>query len=381
MDLETNVKDYDELLGYAYSGVEEPQLWHSFVDCFKKIVGARGVSIVVQSMLLQEQQSKNRYMLISTDKVSHPPEDYLQSVMTANRAIDISQPRPASLSEAVPKDTFFKSSLHPKSLERIDVKYLISVDICRTETLTVELAVERTEAHGIFTDRDKQLIEMIVSHMRRAIRFKAGMNHSTQYQSFYGKIMDKMGISYLVLDESGRLLSSNTSAHRIIDSRGGLTIREGRLVSVDATSGIELKHAINTAATAKINGYTAQSGMVMRVGTLGGPELDVVVKPIFAESMAFVERSPAVAVFVTECFENKSRMDPAALVKIYGFTKSEGKLGALLSAGMTIKEASECLKVSINTAKTHLRGIYEKTGFNRQSQIVALLNKSSIRLF
>lgn len=380
MNLSNDLKRYDELLGFAYSGIHEPQLWNSFVNCFQEVIGARDVSIVIESKPLEDKQVKSRYMLISTDKAPHLTAEYLDSVMDVNMLMDIPQPRAAAISDVMPTGTFFNSQLYQQFLKPIDVRHLMSVDICRTETLMMKLSVERTEQQGMFTERERQLFEMIIPHLRRAIEFKANISQGGQFQSFYERLMDKMDIGCIVLDERGKLLSNNTFAQNILSDERGLAIRSGKLVALESSVGSELKQAIKTAVIAKLNACKAQNGMGLRVGDSSNTQLDLVVKPLFSKEMSLVDGSPTVAVFVSECVQSVSSMDVQALAKIYGFTKCEARIGSLLCAGMTIAEASDEVGVSINTAKTHLRGIYEKTGFNRQSQVVALLNKSSARL-
>ena len=56
------------------------------------------------------------------------------------------------------------------------------------------------------------------------------------------------------------------------------------------------------------------------------------------------------------------------------------QIGALLAKGTCLSDVAMRLHVSINTVKTHLRGIYEKLGTSKQAQVVARLNHSSARL-
>jgi DNA-binding CsgD family transcriptional regulator len=44
----------------------------------------------------------------------------------------------------------------------------------------------------------------------------------------------------------------------------------------------------------------------------------------------------------------------------------------MLASGMTILEAGEALDVSANTARTHLRSLFAKTGTHRQAELVRL---------
>jgi DNA-binding CsgD family transcriptional regulator len=61
------------------------------------------------------------------------------------------------------------------------------------------------------------------------------------------------------------------------------------------------------------------------------------------------------------------------LRRLYGLTPAEANVGSLLIAGSTIEDAAHELGVSITTARTHLRQLFNKTGTNRQAELVQRL--------
>jgi DNA-binding CsgD family transcriptional regulator len=60
------------------------------------------------------------------------------------------------------------------------------------------------------------------------------------------------------------------------------------------------------------------------------------------------------------------------LVKLYGFTRAEARLVVLLAQDRTLEDAATALGIARTTAKTHLQRVFEKTGTNRQPQVVRL---------
>lgn len=60
----------------------------------------------------------------------------------------------------------------------------------------------------------------------------------------------------------------------------------------------------------------------------------------------------------------------------YGFTDAQAKLALALWGGTGIKEAAKKLPISINTARTHLRAIYEKVGVANHAELMAVLTTS-----
>jgi len=60
------------------------------------------------------------------------------------------------------------------------------------------------------------------------------------------------------------------------------------------------------------------------------------------------------------------------LVKLYGLTRAEARLVTLLAQDFSLEDAAAALGIARSTAKTHLQHVFEKTGTNRQPQVVRL---------
>ena len=73
---------------------------------------------------------------------------------------------------------------------------------------------------------------------------------------------------------------------------------------------------------------------------------------------------------------------PVELVQsLFDLTPAEARVARSLAAGETVEAIASARGVSQNTIRTHVRGVLEKTGCNRQVDIVALLSAiSSTRL-
>jgi DNA-binding CsgD family transcriptional regulator len=73
---------------------------------------------------------------------------------------------------------------------------------------------------------------------------------------------------------------------------------------------------------------------------------------------------------------------PVELVQsLFDLTPAEARVARSLAAGETVETIASARGVSQNTIRAHVRGVLEKTGCNRQVDIVALLTAiSSARL-
>jgi DNA-binding CsgD family transcriptional regulator len=64
------------------------------------------------------------------------------------------------------------------------------------------------------------------------------------------------------------------------------------------------------------------------------------------------------------------------LQTLYHLTPAEIRVCTHLLEGKSLVDAAELVGISINTAKTHLKSAFSKTGTARQSQLIKLLAHS-----
>jgi DNA-binding CsgD family transcriptional regulator len=70
------------------------------------------------------------------------------------------------------------------------------------------------------------------------------------------------------------------------------------------------------------------------------------------------------------------RLENAGLV--YGLSRAQLAIASAITAGLSLGEAADKAGISINTARTHLQRIYDKTGVRNQAALVRVLLASSI---
>jgi DNA-binding CsgD family transcriptional regulator len=83
-------------------------------------------------------------------------------------------------------------------------------------------------------------------------------------------------------------------------------------------------------------------------------------------------RSPQIVLLIIDP-ERRRPSAPDLLVGLYGLTRREAVLASTLSCGKTVEEAAHELQMSYETARSHLRRIFEKTNTSRQAELILLL--------
>jgi DNA-binding CsgD family transcriptional regulator len=119
----------------------------------------------------------------------------------------------------------------------------------------------------------------------------------------------------------------------------------------------------------------------MRVRRISGrPDIGVVVRPSSSQVDRLNERlTTSIAVFLsveTPEISQEPAVPSEVIQKLFGLTPKEATLALRLAAGESLLEASERLGIKPNTARTHLRSIFTKTGVDRQAKLVRALLRS-----
>jgi DNA-binding CsgD family transcriptional regulator len=92
------------------------------------------------------------------------------------------------------------------------------------------------------------------------------------------------------------------------------------------------------------------------------------------------KRRPAAVLFLRDAESNVPQPSQELVRRLFGLTRKEAALALLLAEGYTLDEAADKMDVRRNTARTHLRSIFCKTGVTRQTMLVRLLLNSVVTL-
>ena len=378
MGAAASLRGLDELVGLAYEGIEEATPWKTLVGELSQRSESHDASIVISSAA-----APGAYLLVTDNEDPHlTGSEHVNGVMSVNVFLDLVQPEASTPEELMPDGEFFRTELYLQFLKPYNLRYLLGRDVVRDELLHVKLSLERTADQEPFSQRERALLEAIAPHLQRAIRLRERQEQGKHMRFFFEEAMAKLAIGCLMLDGRGRVVSINPWARRLIEQNDALSVRNGRLRAVDSVDGRSLNKAIEAALAQRARSAAPGRGTALRLESAPGMAvLDLVVKPLARDSLLESGSAPAVVVYMNDCRRPGIELDPGALATMYGLTHCESQIGALLAKGTCLSDVADRLHVSINTVKTHLRGIYEKLGTSKQAQVVARLNHSSARLF
>ena len=240
------------------------------------------------------------------------------------------------------------------------------LDLLRRENLVVQ--VDRDMAYATFDEYvpndDLVFHDLICGKAGRVLR-KIGGEWRIVYHSWLVQTVDPVRAPMFRVNKEAAVGWMNKSAEIAIKRCDALAIVAGRLVAKGNRENQHMRDAIRSAAErdASMNGLRACIPVVLR------PESDddVCVCWVVTEGGG----SGAVLVSLNNLTFAQDKLDAAATV--FGLSRSQLRLAELIASGHDVVASAGLLGITVNTAKTHLQRIFDKTGVRSQSALIRTL--------
>lgn len=186
------------------------------------------------------------------------------------------------------------------------------------------------------------------------------------------EVLDLLVPGILVLDGEGRWLLANRTARCLLqETRRGA----GRTMVDREAGGMQSVPAALAEAAAASRASRAPSSQRLRLlSSAGSAEWTLGCIPLMEPST----RDRATAWILLLLHPSATvPPDPRLLRQLYGLTAAEARLSARLAGGVNLQEAARASRISIHTARMHLRQLFKKTGTASQCELLQRLLTSA----
>jgi DNA-binding CsgD family transcriptional regulator len=238
-------------------------------------------------------------------------------------------------------------------------------------SLTV-VTVLRAEQAGLVTDAEKQLFTRLMPHVRRAIDIHRRFCGVRLQRDGTLQALDALHVGILLADRSGRVMFANRVAEEILRHGEGITLVRDRLRAARPEDSQRLALLIEGAAKTT-RGLGESPGGVLALPTSTGTPITVLVSP--CPRLGLLE--PAAFIFISRPMGGLI-IDEHHVARQYGLTPAEVNLLRALVDGKRLKGYADDAGITLNTAKTHLKQLFAKTGSERQSDLVRMFVTDSV---
>jgi DNA-binding CsgD family transcriptional regulator/PAS domain-containing protein len=261
---------------------------------------------------------------------------------------------------------FFQEWVVPQHIEAaIATKTLLD------DGVATVLRLWRPWSVGDFRRHEIDLFSALIPHIRRAIQLQHRMAVLEMQRATSVMAFDRLRDGVLLIDGGFGILFANRAAEDLLREGDGLRRQVDGIAASTSAGTAALRRLINGGnGGSEIAGAGGRCNLARRDGR---GQLQVLIVPLHSEVSWIALRRPVAVLFVTDPDRDK-RSQAEALHRRFGLTGAEIRFATEIVNGEGLQAAANRLGVSLATARTHLRHVFEKTGTQRQAELVALMS-------
>jgi DNA-binding CsgD family transcriptional regulator len=366
----------DQLLGAIYEGPLETPPWQSALKLLRDALHAEHVTL-----MLRPPSPDSAGVMINTGPVNaEKVVSYETHFFALDPFVRLKEGEVVTAEELIGKQ-WLDSPIYLEYLKPLNIRHLLGSDMYTREGIECRLRITRAHETKNFGADDKALVRFLLPHLKRSIQLHARLDYLECERQLFAGTVNRLLLGIVSFASSGAIIETNQEAKRILGEKDGIWLSGNSLSVESSQEGRELQRMIRQALAG--GAASSEPGMVEAMSISrpsGRSKLGVLVKAIPLGQWSESRQRPAAAVFLRDPESNAAQPSQELVRRLFGLTRMEAALALLLAEGFTLDEAAEKMNVRRNTARTHLRSIFCKTGVTRQTMLVRLLLNSVITL-
>lgn len=230
----------------------------------------------------------------------------------------------------------------------------------------IVVSVERNRDRGPIEERFVETLNSLRPHLARAamIAARMGLQTATTARDAFAKLT----IPVILLDLNGTGVECSDEVEKL--SGAIMWGANERLVLKDGDANDLLQTALAT-----LDKHSAVQSFAVKDGE-GRPTHVAHIVPVSGSAHDIFARGYALLVF--NPVDSKTRPPLDLLRSLFDLTAAEAHVARELGAGVSIEKIAESGGVSINTVRTQVRKIIEKTGGKRMPEVISLISNLTL---
>lgn len=257
-----------------------------------------------------------------------------------------------------------RNSYYQENLRPFGFKWFVALRIDGFERQWT-LSLHRSEAEGPFQESEIKSLLSLSPSLSTAVALASNITSFAATSAF--ETFSLSGRAVVMLDRFGDVVRVTDAAERMFNE--GFGIKNRRIVSSCRQSTTAIQHAISQSYRQPDEGFNHpvlirrwnSTPILAYVSPAKG-----VARDVFAQCQTYV-------ILIDPYLRNT----PAkrALQDLFGLTPTEAALAVRLSRGESLRDITGSMMISYETARTHLRRIFGKTGLNDQADLISFLSR------
>jgi DNA-binding CsgD family transcriptional regulator len=356
-----------DLIGSVYDCAIEPKKWPDALRQVTEYLGGSAAAISLQDPLKREVRLLAQWAIKPDFEKAMTEGISINPLIPMGWFVEVDEPLSGESvlgRESYRKSRFFNEIVVPGGYYDAALSVLAK-SVNRFGSLSVP-------SERPIGDKMLQRLRDISPHVRRAMNIADLLDARALHSDMLSTTFDLLTVGIILVDAKARIVHANGIGRQYLDQRSAVR-RDGDYLSCsDPRATVELSQAIKTASNGS-TGTLPPSGIALPIAPVGGLDLAAWVLPLNGglRNQLATSFAASAAVFLQQ-LGNVSPFPGELFVKRYGISPAECRVLMMLTQGMTVREAASALGISEPTAKTHLQKLFQRTGTDRQADLMRL---------
>ncbi|WP_179401140.1 helix-turn-helix transcriptional regulator [Burkholderia guangdongensis] len=365
------------LIHLIYAASTDPSKWRTFLERFSTTVGAAGTvlfmhdfgdsSVVRQGGALALME----YVRFDPASIDSYAAHYSLCNVWAQQEGRM-RPGDAITSEMlVPFASLQRSEFYGDWLRPQDLAHALGGVVSKSGTHAIKFSAMRSRRGGAFGDDALRLYAALLPHIRQAFEIHKQFVALRAANAGQMHALDAMPMAVWMCGADCTVLAANRAARWMTDKPRGLRIDgAGRLRAQFPDDDAKLQHALARAAGVRTR--EPRVGTALGIDRLcSATRITAMVTPVH-EATEGIDAQTTAVVFASDPDDGLCTPEEL-LCKVYGLTPHQARLAGWLMRGEDLKAYAQAHEVAYDTARSHLKQVFAKTGVNRQSDLIRVL--------
>lgn len=280
----------------------------------------------------------------------------------------------AGLSDHQLAPTYQKLILKPAGIHHI-----YGFNIVKDNGLQVAIGIHRSPDCKPFIKDDADVLSMVHPHLKRSVKIHREFARTRLEHAAMSEGLANLALGIIILDADQNVSHTNPVADAILDSHPAIGVSNSRIYASTVSENKKLQDAILRAST-DASGPGNHSIGLRDPGASHPLAISVAAYRYVDPLINFdLTRSAENSVLIYLCDPSSEVLvSPESLCQRYALTQAEASIAIGLATGLSIRQLAKSNGTSYETVKSQVKQVFQKTGVNRQADLVGLVVKNQM---
>jgi DNA-binding CsgD family transcriptional regulator len=346
-----------------YAGTTDPQAWHAAISSITSIVGGDSAAIMGVNPRLQSTFRSEVYN-IDRPIIDAYLGQWFDREIRLPPALSLPAGEPFFDQKLLPVRTFRGSEIYNEFLKKIERPWFLCCWLHKSDEKLSSISIHGSTSRGPFDQRDAERLGTLIPHLQRALSIRDRLDDARVRMDALGTAVDQLPFGVIVLDARKRILECNAIACSLMSGDSAISRYADGKLRLSGAAGSQFERWIHGGAPPNDN----PDGLLHALGPKGAA-LSIMAMPLPRDRPSWSSRDASWMLLVFDPSRN-TRANVETLSRDLDISTREAQLAVLLAQGLDLSFIAARMRISVHTARTHLKSIFAKTGCGSQNELI-----------